>query len=511
MSTLASYTSAWANTSANGQARLDTTQIIKRNLEKVDARYLKPIERQINEGIGWFSFFGHSSPQTWEIETAPAASYGNTIALPLILSFGCRTGAFALGDASTHTFSLAEEFVIGAETGAIAHWGSSELSTISAGGYLGNQVHDLVMADTMRVLGDVFRTAKGRLAAFTTGGSNAKNLLQYGLIGDPATRLQLPTRPNLVLAERAIQVSPERPSLSDSVLTLDARLDNWGSGVFRLALCASSPLHPRRTIADRDQARRSLRRQHERSILASPYRTQGRSTQRGSLDRQRERHRRIDGNRQHYDFFLRRLHTHAGVEYPFQRRVLWSPTRSQRDASDLGAGHGKSRFSSGHDAHVFLPSTPIDDAKPDAHRSVRTAAAAARPAVLLALPRRNRRVQPVDRTVVPLCSFAGPRRLGTSETDRYVGREYTKLRQRLAEHRRNVCLTIVRARQRLATRKHRCRRSVVRNVDTWLGICCHRRRDRAGEVCSLSSHVQYASKPGRSIPDEQSPCHSAAG
>ncbi len=228
VSTLASYSSAWATTSATGQARLDTTQIVKRNLEKVDARYLKPIERQINEGIGWFSFFGHSSPQTWEIETAPAASYANPVQLPLILSFGCRTGAFALGDSSTHTLSLAEEFVIGAETGAIAHWGSSELSTISAGGYLGNQVHNLVMTDTMRVLGEVFRTAKTRLAAFTTGGSNAKNLLQYGLIGDPATRLQLPTRPNLVLAERAIRVSPERPSLSDSVLTLNARLDNWG-------------------------------------------------------------------------------------------------------------------------------------------------------------------------------------------------------------------------------------------------------------------------------------------
>ena len=228
VATLSRYSMDWATTSSEGLARLDTTQIVKRNLEKVDARYLKSIERQINEGIGWLSFFGHSSPQTWEIETAPAASYVNTVQLPLILSFGCRTGAFSLGDASTHTLSLAEEFVTGAETGAIAHWGSGELSTIQAGGYLGNQIHDLVMTDTMRVLGDIFRAAKGRLADFTTGGSNAKNLLQYGLVGDPATRLRLPTRPNLVLAERAVSVSPTRPSLSDSVLTLDVRLDNWG-------------------------------------------------------------------------------------------------------------------------------------------------------------------------------------------------------------------------------------------------------------------------------------------
>ncbi len=228
VATLARYSSGWASASARGQSRIDTMQIVKRNLEKVDARYLKSIERTVNEGIGWLSFFGHSSPQTWEIETAPAASYTNADRLPLVLSFGCRTGAFSLGDATTHTLSLAEEFVTGAESGAIAHWGSSELSTIFAGGYLGDQVHDLVMTDTMRVLGDVFRIAKGRLAASTTAGTNVKNLLQYGLVGDPATRFRMPTRPNLVLAERAVGVTPARPSLSDSVLTLSVRLDNWG-------------------------------------------------------------------------------------------------------------------------------------------------------------------------------------------------------------------------------------------------------------------------------------------
>ena len=228
VATLESYANSWATTALTAPTAFDTTRIVKRGLEPVNGAWEDQITRIINEGIGWLAFFGHSSTQVWEITTEPPSTLQNTVALPLILSFGCQTGAFAIGDAETHTLSLSEQYVTGAAGGGIAHWGSSATSTVSAGGYLGSQVHELFLRDTSRVLGPTFREAKRRMAAFTSGGTNARNLLQYGLIGDPATRLQLATKPNLVSQSRDIRPATATPALSDSTLALTVRLRNWG-------------------------------------------------------------------------------------------------------------------------------------------------------------------------------------------------------------------------------------------------------------------------------------------
>src|SRR5690606_29005475 len=155
------------------------------DLEKVSAAWRDYITDEFQKGVAWFTFFGHSSPQLWEIVTDPPQVMRNAPFLPFVASFGCRTGNFTLGNATDHTLSLAEQMVSGSEHGALAHWGSSELSDIGSGGFLGNELHRIVFQGGVRLLGEATRLTKARYDSTSNTSASIKNLLQYGLIGDP--------------------------------------------------------------------------------------------------------------------------------------------------------------------------------------------------------------------------------------------------------------------------------------------------------------------------------------
>ena len=112
--------------------------------------------------------------------------------------------------------------------GSIAHWGASASGTIGASADLSNNIHDLVFADTMRTLGLVFQEAKRRFGLSRTDPLAVKHILQYGLIGDPATRLALPTQPDFRVSASQITVTPIAPIPADSQLTVAVQLQNLG-------------------------------------------------------------------------------------------------------------------------------------------------------------------------------------------------------------------------------------------------------------------------------------------
>lgn len=226
VTSLANATLGWAQISAQSAARQDTSLIVKRDLEKVSASWRDRITAEFQQGVSWFTFFGHSSPQLWEIVTDAPNVMRNAPLLPFISSFGCRTGNFTIGSATEHTLSLAEQMVTGSPHGGIAHWGSSELSSIGVGTVLGNELHRAVFVDSIRVMGEAARLAKAQYAAGPS--PSVKNLLQYGLLGDPAVELRLPTRPNVHVAAADVRFSTDTPVVADSTLDVFVTVRNFG-------------------------------------------------------------------------------------------------------------------------------------------------------------------------------------------------------------------------------------------------------------------------------------------
>ena len=219
----------WSEMAATPPTGLDTLHFFKKSTTALDPTFQDSLEAAIEEGASWLSYFGHSATQTWEIVTEPPRDFDNAGRLPVVLSLGCYTGNFAGGQgAADDVRSFAEQLVLESANGGIAHWGSSNLGTIGESAALSQALHERVFEDTLRTLGLAIQEAKAEFNANRTYALAVKHLLQYGLIGDPATNVALPTRPDFAVTPASIAVTPSAPVPADSLLRVDVRVQNVG-------------------------------------------------------------------------------------------------------------------------------------------------------------------------------------------------------------------------------------------------------------------------------------------
>lgn len=219
----------WSNLAASDPMGMDTLHFFKSSTSVLDPTFQDSLQAALELGASWEVYFGHSATQTWEIVTDPPSQYNNATRLPIVLSLGCFTGDYATGSGiDTDILSFSEQLVIESLNGSIAHWGASSSGTIGASSRLSNEVHQSVFVDTVRVLGDAMRIAKARYNDLYTDPVSVKHLLQYGLIGDPATRISLPSQPDFRIEAADIRVTPVAPVPADRELTVSVAVNNVG-------------------------------------------------------------------------------------------------------------------------------------------------------------------------------------------------------------------------------------------------------------------------------------------
>ena len=229
--TLQNQALQWSNITATSAASLDTLHVFKTSNEALDPTFKDSLNTALSRGASWLSYFGHSASTTWEIVTSPPQEFDNADRLPIALSYGCYTGNFALGSGNANdVITLGEDLVSSSPSGSIAHFGASDTGTIGASSVMGRRVHEAVFRDSLRVLGLALQVAKNRFAQNLNARDfqGIKHALQYGLIGDPATRLNMPTLPDLVVTPARIEITPSAPLPSDSLLTITSTLANFG-------------------------------------------------------------------------------------------------------------------------------------------------------------------------------------------------------------------------------------------------------------------------------------------
>ncbi|MEM1095881.1 MAG: C25 family cysteine peptidase [Bacteroidota bacterium] len=231
---LESYTRRWGSVAYDGSTAMDTLHFNNQSTRAgglSDPSVQDSIRVALEKGTSWISYFGHSAAENWLLVLDEPQDFNNADRLPVVLSVGCHTGNFTRAQQENVPESLVygEELVLRGLSGAIAHWGSGSLSTISQPAILTEHLHEAVFRDTVRVLGDAIRIAKNTWAASRGVGTFTRSIaLQYGLIGDPATRLALPTQPDLTVTPAAIVTTPEQPLAADSLFNVRVSVSNLG-------------------------------------------------------------------------------------------------------------------------------------------------------------------------------------------------------------------------------------------------------------------------------------------
>ena len=196
-----------------------------------DDRSAGELQQQIlgalETGTSIFTFSGHAGSRTWELMLVndDVKRLQNRGRLPFIASMTCHTARFAHPVQS----SFGEDFLRVADAGAIAFWGTSGWGFVLQDGILLDGLFQAIMQDSVRTAGSAVTRAKMHLIAeMGTARLNQNVVDQYTLLGDPTLRLNLPTAPDLVIAEGAIRSVPGAPTEQDTLIDLRIDVRNRG-------------------------------------------------------------------------------------------------------------------------------------------------------------------------------------------------------------------------------------------------------------------------------------------
>ncbi len=232
-------------------------QIHKTSLDFIEGENRDAIMAALNSGKVWTNFIGHAASRTWDLmfHNADIDLLENAPRYPFITSMTCHTGRFAQPD----QVSFGENFLLAHGRGAIAFLGTSGWGYSYEDYAFLRMLLPKATRDSVRVLGRLVDEAKIDLwSAFGSSQHVPDMLLQYNLLGDPATRLALPTEPDLTLTPDDIQIHPDAPSEADSTAEILVRMRNYGLAAKDSVEASISVLHP------------TLGRSLVRSILLPP-------------------------------------------------------------------------------------------------------------------------------------------------------------------------------------------------------------------------------------------------
>ena len=152
--------------------------------DNVDAA-TQDIISNMNQGVMIVNYVGHGSAINWAgemiFESSDIPALTNETHLPLIISMTCMNGYFA----QPFSYCLAEEFLAAKNTGAIACFSSSGLTSHWVHEILNKEVFSNVFDQENNTLGYI--TIQAKIAAYAKGATEEMMKI-FTLFGDPAGR-----------------------------------------------------------------------------------------------------------------------------------------------------------------------------------------------------------------------------------------------------------------------------------------------------------------------------------
>jgi hypothetical protein len=210
------------------------TTVYKSSLDIIDGENLNLMQGVINNGVTFVNYIGHSGGRIWGVDIGSPYDMQNTNGqLPFISSVSCNVGFFS--DPASDV--LSEDFILADNRAGIACWAASSIDDASTGRFLDDKFLSLATADQDRTIGQM--TAMAGLAfwlanAPTVTPTVVEVLNLHPLIGDPLTKIAIPTAPDYAIGPSDLAIVNPTPT-SDSSLTLRVSLRNQG-------LMAGSPI-----------------------------------------------------------------------------------------------------------------------------------------------------------------------------------------------------------------------------------------------------------------------------
>ena len=186
--------------------------------------YADSIKHELNNGSIIVNFIGHAASQDWELGLEDPGILINGPKFPLVLSMTCFTGKNAEPDAR----SFGEKFLYNPGGGCIGFVGTTGWSFNTTGNIIDQQIFARFSQTGTRRIGDLLKYATQYLANDSLS-FDARNMVNcYGLLGDPATTLLMPTYPEFAISQSDYKISDPYPLIGE-VVNLTIYPKNFGT------------------------------------------------------------------------------------------------------------------------------------------------------------------------------------------------------------------------------------------------------------------------------------------
>lgn len=204
----------------------DTVIVAKRSNQPLDESSRQDLSNIINSGTFILHFFGHSSPESWDLLTDNPDAFQNEGRSTIVLSLGCYSGLYTTQSSRV----ISEEFVF-APNAAVAFVGGSGQGQVSSLSAYARFFYESMFSGDYKLLGDVEKEARLNLARRNPSSISDYDLaliLNTNIFGDPSVRLALPTQPDYRFDYNPLTIDPDPTNISDSTFTVNIRVRNLG-------------------------------------------------------------------------------------------------------------------------------------------------------------------------------------------------------------------------------------------------------------------------------------------
>ncbi len=183
---------------------------------------------EIDKGAVWVNFFGHGSPQVFDMDGWHADKLNNKGKYSFFTTISCNTAAFAEPTGNSRD----EEYVLIKDKGFIAAGGSTNLGLITPGLLILSDMLDIILnsKDKQRFIGEFLNNAKIRL--LMSDSISQAFAKQYVLIGDPMIKIRIPLNYDLYILEKDVKITNKKQqnliNQSDSLIKIEGIVYNNG-------------------------------------------------------------------------------------------------------------------------------------------------------------------------------------------------------------------------------------------------------------------------------------------
>lgn len=189
-----------------------------------------------NEGISVLTYFGHSSAQTLEFNLDNPENYNNPGKYPIMIAMGCNAGNFYNFNLTRLQVkeTLSERFVLANERGTVAFVASSSLGIVQFLDLLNTGVYNAIgKTHYGKSLGEAMKEGITQVFNITSQNDFHARLHceQATIHGDPAVKINAFEKPDYVIEEPMVNISPAFISIAESQFKVDVSSINKGKAI----------------------------------------------------------------------------------------------------------------------------------------------------------------------------------------------------------------------------------------------------------------------------------------